>query len=53
MPIIANPDTGEVKFLDAQGNLQPAKTAINPETKQLLAYDGGTDTWLPVTSHGK
>lgn len=46
MPIATNPDTGAVVFLDEQGAWQPATTAVNPETKEVLAYDGRD--WKPV-----
>lgn len=50
MPIAHNPSTGEVMFLGGDGQWQPAKTAVNPQTKEMLAYDG-TD-WKPVPVSG-
>jgi hypothetical protein len=51
MPIATNPDTGEVVFLDETGKWLPAKTAVNPETKEMMAFDG--KDWSAVTTHGK
>lgn len=51
MPIATNPNTGEVVFLDPNGQWTPAKTAVNPETRQMMAFDG--KDWQAVTSHGK
>lgn len=51
MPIAANPDTGEVFSLDEAGQWKPAKTAVNPDTKQMYAFDG--KDWQPVNAHGK
>jgi hypothetical protein len=50
MPIAHNPSTGEVVFLGQDGQWQPAQTAVNPQTKEMLAYDG-TD-WKPVPASG-
>lgn len=49
--IAVNDDTGEVRFLDDAGAWQPARTAVNPETKQLLAHDG--KDWVPVPAKSK
>lgn len=46
MPIASNPDTGEVLFLDKEGQWKPATTAVNPETKEMMAFDGAG--WSPV-----
>lgn len=46
MPIATNPNTGEVVFLDADGAWKPAQTAVNPQTKEMLALDG--NEWRPV-----
>lgn len=53
MPIAANPDTGETFYLDKSGQWQPAKTAINPNTKQLFALDAQENKWSPVNVHGQ
>lgn len=51
MPIATNPDTGETVYLDSADNQwKPAKTAVNPQTKEMLAFDG--KDWQPVTTHG-
>lgn len=50
MPIATNPNTGEVVYQDDKGDWQPAKTAVNPDTREMRAYDG--KDWVPVTSHG-
>lgn len=51
MPIATNPDTGETVYLDSTDNQwKPAKTAVNPQTKEMLAFDG--KDWQPVTTHG-
>lgn len=46
MPLATNPKTGEVVFLNNEGGWQPAQTAVNPETREMLAYDGRN--WSPV-----
>lgn len=51
MPIATNPDTGEVVYADENGQWQPAKTAVNPQTKEMHAFDG--KEWLPVTVQSK
>ena len=51
MPIATNPDTGDVMFLDDAGKWSPAKTAVNPQTKEMMAFDG--KDWQKVTTHGK
>lgn len=51
MPIIANPQTGETMFLADDGAWKPAQTAVNPQTKQLLAHDG--KDWVPVPAKSK
>lgn len=50
MPIAHNPSTGEVVFLDQGGQWQPAQTAVNPQTKEMLAFDGRE--WKPVPASG-
>lgn len=51
MPIAVNQQTGETQFLDADGAWKPAKTAVNPQTKEMLAHDG--NTWVPVPAKSK
>lgn len=46
MPLATNPQTGEVVFLDPQGQWLPAQTAVNPQTQEKLAFDGSS--WAPV-----
>lgn len=50
MPIATNPDTGDVVFLDNEGKWSPAKTAVNPKTREMMAYDG--KDWQKVSTHG-
>lgn len=47
MPIAINPQNGEALYLDASGQWRPARTAVNPQTKETLAFDGGTWVALP------
>jgi len=51
MPIAVNDQTGETMFLGDDGNWQKAKTAVNPQTKEMLAYDG--KAWQPVPQQSK
>lgn len=51
MPISVNQQTGEVRFLDREGQWQPAQKALNPETKELMAFDG--KDWVAVNAQGK
>jgi hypothetical protein len=51
MPIANNPQTGETVFLADDGSWQKAQTAVNPQTKQLLAHDG--NDWVPVPVKSK
>lgn len=51
MPIAVNHDTGEVVYLNEGGQWVPAKRAVNPQTKQMLAFDG--KDWSPIPSKGK
>lgn len=46
MPIAVNPQNGQAVFLDSDGAWKPAQTAVNPKTKQMLAFDG--KDWSPV-----
>lgn len=50
MPLAVNPDTGEVVYLDDRGQWQPAKRAVNPQTKKMLAFDG--KDWSEIPSKG-
>ena len=46
MAIATNPTTGEVVYLADDGQWKPAQKAINPNTHEMLAYDGRD--WKPV-----
>lgn len=46
MPIAHNPDTGETLFLDSDNQWKPATQAINPKTREMMAYDG--KDWVHV-----
>jgi hypothetical protein len=50
MPIATNPDTGDVVYLDDTGGWKPAKTAVNPQTREMMAFDGRG--WQKVTTQG-
>jgi hypothetical protein len=52
MTIATNPDTGETVFLDADGAWKPAQTAVNPQTKEMLAFDGKGWAAVPAKSKG-
>jgi hypothetical protein len=45
VPIATN-DAGETLYLDNSGQWKPAPTAVHPETKQELIYDGSS--WAPL-----
>jgi hypothetical protein len=51
MPIAVNKDTGEVVYLTDQGAWETARTAVNPQTQQMLAFDGSS--WVGVPGKGK
>jgi hypothetical protein len=51
MPVAVNPSTGETVFLSPSGTWEKAQTAVNPQTKEMLAFDG--KDWLPVQSKSK
>lgn len=46
MPIASNPNTGQTVYLGDDGAWKPAQTAVNPQTKEMLAFDG--KAWSPV-----
>lgn len=46
MPLAVNPKTGEARFLDEDGQWKPARRAVNPETQEVLAFDG--QGWKPL-----
>jgi hypothetical protein len=49
MPLAVNPKTGEARFLDQDGQWKPARTAVNPETQEALAFDGAEWKALPAS----
>jgi len=51
MPLAVNEKTGAVQFLDGDGKWQAAQVSVNPQTKEMLAFDG--KDWLPVPATGK
>lgn len=51
MPIAVNPDTGAVVHLAEDGQWKPAQTAVNPQTKEMVAFDGRD--WKPVPAQSK
>lgn len=51
MPIATNPQTGEVVYLNDSGQWEKAQTAVNPETKKTMAYDG--NGWVDYTAPSK
>jgi hypothetical protein len=52
MPIATNPETGAVQFLDVDGAWKPARTAVNPQTKEMMAFDGKGWAAVPAQSKG-
>lgn len=52
MTLAVNPQTGEAVTLTADGQWVPAKTAVNPTTKEVVAFDGKDWKPLPRTSKG-
>jgi hypothetical protein len=52
MPIATNPQTGETVYLGDDGAWKPAQTAVNPQTKQMMAYDGKSWAEVPAKSKG-
>jgi len=51
MPIAVNPDTGDAVYLTPEGEWAPAKTAVNPQTQEKLAFDGSQ--WQPMAAPRK
>jgi hypothetical protein len=47
MPIATNPETGETVYLADDGQWRSATLAVNPETKETLAFDGKAWTAVP------
>ena len=43
--LATNPDTKEVIFLDRDGSWKPAQQVVNPQTQDVLVWDG--DAWSP------
>jgi hypothetical protein len=52
MPIATNPQTGETVFLDGDGAWKKAQTAVNPQTKEMQAFDGQAWVAVPAKSKG-
>lgn len=52
MTIATNPETGEVVVLDDQGQWKKARTAIDPQTKEMLAFDGKSWAKVPMEQKG-
>jgi hypothetical protein len=52
MPLAVNPNTGETMALGEDGAWAPAKTAVNPQTKEMLAFDGADWKAVPKASRG-
>jgi len=52
MPIATNPQTGETVYLGEDGAWKPAQTAVNPQTKQMMAFDGKGWSDVPAKSKG-
>jgi hypothetical protein len=48
MPIAVNPSDGSVAYLADDGSWKPAQTAVNPQTKQMIAHDGKDWVSVPV-----
>lgn len=44
MPIGFNPETGEALYLADDGQWAPAKTAVDPQSKETLVFDG--KSWI-------
>ena len=51
MPIAANPDSGDILYLDKSGEWKPAQIAVNQDTNELRAFDG--TSWSPVAVHSQ
>lgn len=51
MPIATNPQSGETIYLADDGAWKPAQTAVNPQTKEMLAHDG--KDWVPVPAKSR
>jgi len=52
MPIARNDETGEVVRLTDDGRWEKTQTAIHPQTKQMLAFDGKGWVDVPAKSKG-
>src|SRR5437868_1048668 len=53
MPLAINPQDGKAVYLTDQGSWEPAQTAVNPQTKETMAFDGKAWSALPMPSVGK
>lgn len=52
MPIAVHPDSGEVAYLTDDGEWKPAQTAVHPQTRKMMAFDGKAWADVPVKSKG-
>lgn len=52
MPIATNPETGEVVRLTDDGRWEKTQSAINSQTKQMVAFDGKAWVEVPAKSKG-
>jgi hypothetical protein len=51
VPVAYNQQSGEAVFLTPNGSWEKAQTAINPTTKEMVAYDG--KEWKPLPQRSK
>lgn len=49
--VAVNPDDGRAMYLTSDGEWSPARTAVNPQTKEMLIYNGSE--WKTAPSKGK
>jgi hypothetical protein len=52
MVIAVHPESGEVAYLTDDGQWKPAQTAVHPQTRKMMAFDGKTWADVPVKSKG-
>ncbi len=51
MPVALNEQTGEAVYLTSDGQWAPAQMAVNPQTKERMAFDG--KEWKPLQAPSK